>query len=107
MAVHRYFGCGFTEKVYQEALELEFKQRGISYVREVPIHAIYHDVELKAEFIPDFVCYDDIIVEIKATKDIEDTHRSQAMNYAKVSGANLALLINFGEPSLHYEHYVV
>ena len=107
MNVHSFFGCGFTEKVYQDALELEMMSIGIPYQREVPIHAIYKEVQLKTEFVPDFICYDNIIVELKAVKELEDIHRSQAINYAKVAGRKVALLINFGEPSLKYERFVV
>jgi len=105
MAVHRYFGCGFSEKVYQDAFEVELKNRGIPYQREVPLHAIYNDIELSSLFIPDFICYDQIIIELKAVKEIEDMHRSQAINYAKVSKRALAILINFGEPSLKFERF--
>ena len=107
MNVHRYFGPGFTEKVYQDALEIEFKKRGIPYQREVPIHAKYYEFELKTEFVPDYVCYNDIILELKAVKELEDIHRSQAINYGKVAGAKLSLLVNFGEASLQYERYIM
>ncbi len=107
MNVHRYFGPGFTEKVYQEALEAEFQKQGIPYMREIPIRAKYHDIELKADFIPDFICYNDIVVELKAVKELDDIHRSQAINYGKVAEAKLSLLINFGEASLRYERYVM
>ncbi len=105
MAVHRHLGCGFTEKVYQDALELEFQAEGIPYQRELPLHASYRGVQLKAEFVPDFVCYEKIIVELKAVRELDDMHRSQAINYAKVANVDLALLINFGEMSLRYERY--
>ena len=107
MNVHRYFGPGFTEKVYQEALEAEFQKQGIPYMREIPIRAKYHDIELKADFIPDFICYNDIVVELKAVKELDDIHRSQAINYRKVAKIKLSLLINFGEASLRYERYVI
>lgn len=107
MAVHRYFGCGFIEKVYQDALEQELIVLGIPYKREFPIHAEYRGVRLKTEFKPDFICYDKVIVELKATKEIDDVQRSQALNYAKVAGYEVALLINFGEPSLKFERFVV
>ena len=107
MNVHRYFGPGFTEKVYQEALEAEFQKQEIPYKREIPIRAKYHDIELKAEFVPDFICHNDIVVELKAVKELDDVHRSQAINYGKVAGTKLSLLINFGEPSLRYERYVM
>ena len=64
MNVHRYFGPGFTEKVYQEALQVEFQKQEIPYKRENPIRAKYHDIELNAEFVPDFICYNDIVVAI-------------------------------------------
>jgi GxxExxY protein len=105
MAVHRYFGCGFTEKVYQDALEVEFKNQGIPYQREAQLQAVYNGISLSSTFIPDFICYDKIIVELKAVKELEDRHRSQAINYAKVAECSLAILINFGESSLKFERF--
>ena len=107
MAVHQYLGCGFTEKVYQDALEVEFKAQGVSYEREQPIQVIYRGVHLDSLFVPDFICYEDVIVELKAVKELEDLHRAQAINYRKVAGAKVALLINFGESSLRYERFVI
>jgi GxxExxY protein len=107
MAVHRFFGCGFSEKVYQDALEIEFQEQGIPYLREEPLFAEYHNKILTTEFIPDFICYDRIIVELKAVKELEDYQRSQAINYARVANKEIALLINFGEPSLKYERFAV
>jgi len=107
MTVHRFFGCGFTEKVYQDALEQEFRVLGIPYLREPSLHANYKGVQLRAEFIPDFICFGKIIVELKAVKELDDMHRSQAINYAKVAGCEVALLINFGESSLKFERFVV
>ena len=107
MMVHRTLGCGFSEKVYQDALAMEFESRGIPFKREVPLHAMYKGVALSALFIPDFICYDKIIVELKAVKEIDDVHRSQAFNYAKVANMRLALLFNFGEPQLGKERLPV
>ena len=107
MAVHRYFGCGFTEKVYQDALEQELRYNNIPYVREHSIYATYHEVQLKTPFVPDFICYDKIIVELKAVKELDDINRSQAINYAKVAGYKVALLINFGTTSLEFERFAV
>lgn len=107
MKVHSALGCGFTEKVYQDALAVEFNKNGIPFQREVELHVVYEEVVLPSTFIPDFICYDNIIVELKAVRELDDMHRSQAYNYAKVSGYHLALLINFGEPSLTYERLVV
>ena len=107
MAVHRYFGCGFTEKVYQDALEQELLTLEIPYVREQPLYATYRDIRLKTQFVPDFICYEKIIVELKAVKELDDVHRSQAINYAKVAGYKVALLINFGNTSLEFERFNV
>ena len=98
-------GVAFTEKVYQDALEVELQCRQIPYKREYPLHATYRGVELKSAFVPDFICYDQIIVELKAVKELENVFRAQAMNYAKVAGCQIALLLNFGETSLKYERY--
>ena len=103
MSVHRELGCGFTEKVYQDALEIELKNNNIPYVREPELFVIYKGEKMESVFKPDFVCFNCIIVELKAVKEMEDMHRSQAINYAKVSQSPLALLINFGELSLRFE----
>lgn len=105
MAIHRYFGCGFTEKVYQDAFEIELTNQGIPFQREKQLHASYQGVQLSSTFIPDFICYDKIILELKAVKELDDIHRSQAINYAKVADFPLAILINFGEYSLQFERF--
>ena len=107
MKDHGTLGCGFTEKVYQDALAVEFSKSNIPFRREVELHVVYNDVILPTTYIPDFICYDKIIVELKAVRELDDMHRSQAYNYAKVSDYQLALLINFGESSLVYERHVV
>ena len=70
MTVHRYFGCGFAEKVYQEALEQEFQSIGIPFKREVRLPIYYNGILLKKEYYADFVCYDHIIVELKALEKL-------------------------------------
>ena len=107
MKVHGIMGPGFTEKVYQDALALEFRECNIPFKREETMHASYKGVILEGTFIPDFICYDKIIVELKAVREIDDVHRSQAINYAKVAGYKLSILINFGESSLNYERFPV
>ena len=107
MKVHSELGPGFTERVYQEALAIEFSDRGIPFDREKEIHAIYKGIELEGTFIPDFICYDKIVVELKAVKELDDVHRSQAINYAKIAGFNLSLLINFGESLLVKERFPI
>ena len=103
MEVHRQLGCGFTEKVYQDALEKEFLLQGIPNKREVHLHVTYKGEALNSDFIPDFVCYDCIIVELKAVQELDNLHRAQAINYTRVAGLGLALLINFGALSLEHE----
>ena len=107
MKVHGILGPGFTEKVYQEALAVEFYERNIPFEREKEIHATYKGKVLEGTYIPDFICYDKIIVELKAVRELDDVHRSQAINYAKVAGFKLALLINFGESSLVQERFPI
>ena len=107
MKVHSELGPGFTEKVYQEALAIEFRDRSIPFTREKEIHATYKGIILEGTFIPDFICYDKIVVELKAVKELDDVHRSQAINYAKIAGMSLSLLINFGEKSLVQERFPI
>ena len=103
MEVHRIIGCGFTEPIYQEALEEELKLRGIPYQREKTLHVTYKGKVLSKDFRPDFICYDKIIVELKAVDEFVDEHFSQVYNYLKATGLQLGLLINFGEKSLNYK----
>lgn len=107
MRVHSILGPGFSEKVYQEALAIEFTDCGIPFVRETAIHVSYKGVVLEGSFIPDFICYDKIIVELKAVRELDDVHRSQAINYAKIAGFKLSLLLNFGEASLVKERFPI
>ena len=105
MRVHGALGCGFSEKVYQDAMEIEFREQGIPYGRECHTRVEYHGITLNTDFIPDFICYDSIIVELKAVKELDDFHRAQALNYARVANLPLAVLINFGGTSLTYERF--
>ena len=105
MAVHRELGCGFSEKVYQDALEIEFQERHISYLREQPLHAFYHGIELNSEFKPDFICFNKVVVELKAVNELDDINRSQVINYTKLADVDLGLLINFRAKTLEYERF--
>lgn len=107
MAVHRELGCGMREVVYGDALEEEFKLQGIPYEREFSMMAVYKGIELKHSFVCDFICYEHILLEIKAERELNDINRSQVINYLKISKQPLGLLINFGEPSLKYERYLL
>jgi len=96
MNVYNNLGHGFLEAVYQEALELEFIKRGIPYEREKELKISYEGKELRQTYKADFVCYGDIIVELKAVAHLDDSHRSQVFNYLKATGFKLGLLYNFG-----------
>lgn len=96
MYVYNTLGPGFLEAVYQEALAIEFSKRGIPFQREKELKIYYDGHELKQTYRADFVCYDNIIVEIKAVGDLDNTHRSQVYNYLKATGCQLGLLYNFG-----------
>ncbi len=93
--VHNDKGSGFLEAVYQECLALEFAARGLPFVEKPPLHLEYKGQHLRQTYEPDFVCFDKIIVEIKAVRRLTDEHRAQLMNYLKATGMKLGLLINF------------
>ena len=94
--VYNTLGHGFLEAVYQEALEIEFKKRGIPYEREKELKITYDGTELKQTYKSDFVCFEKIIVELKAVSTLEDAHRSQVYNYLHALSYKLGLLLNFG-----------
>lgn len=96
MKVYNTLGCGFLEAVYQEALAIELEKRNIPFEREKELSIFYEGHLLQKKYFADFVCFDKIIVELKAVKDLDDSHRSQIYNYLKATGFKLGLLINFG-----------
>lgn len=96
-AVAKELGCGYLEKVYQEALEMELIDANIPYEREVRLQITYKGKTLKQEYYADFVCYDKIILELKAVSQLNEVHEAQVFNYLKTTGYDLALLVNFGE----------
>ena len=106
MSVHSELGSGFLEKVYQEALALEFKDNNIPFKREAELIISYKGRKLQQHYFADFICYDDIIIEIKAVGELNDNHRSQVFNYLKATGLSMGLLINFGERSVRVERIV-
>lgn len=100
-------GCGFVEPVYQECLEIELELQGIPFQAQRQLQLSYKGRQLKQVYIPDFMCFEKIIVEIKAVSKLCDEHRAQVHNYLKASGFRLGLLINFGHhPKLEYERMV-
>ena len=108
MQVYNTLRPGFLEAVYQEALAIEFTKRGIPFEREKELKIYYDGKELQTMYRADFVCYGDIIVELKAVAELDDSHRSQVYNYLKATGYKLGLLYNFGHSKeLQYERKVM
>ena len=107
MEVHNNLGCGFLEAVYQEALEIEFERRKIPFVREESLKIQYKGIELKKEYVADFICYNKIIIETKAATELKSEHIAQTLNYLKITGYKLGILVNFGTTSLKYKRIVL
>ena len=106
MEVSNQLGCGFLEAVYQEALEIELVERRIPHVPQKPIAISYKDRVLKKEYVADFLCHDQIVVEIKAIKAITGIEEAQLLNYLKATNLPLGLIVNFGTPKLEWKRYV-
>jgi GxxExxY protein len=106
MAVHGELGPGFLEAVYQEALEIEFNRRGIPFIREKRLVITYAGKRLKTPYDADFLCFDSIIVELKAVTDVIPKHEAQTIHYLKATNCERGLLVNFGASSLDYKRYV-
>jgi len=94
--VYREMGCGFLEAVYQECLAKEFSKQGIPFVAQKELKLYYKGDQLRQTYTPDFICYETIIVEIKALPATTGTHNAQLLNYLKSTGTRLGLLTNFG-----------
>jgi GxxExxY protein len=106
MEVHRELGPGFLEAVYQEAMEFELADRQIANQPQVELNIRFKARQLKTKYKPDFVCFGDVIVEIKALKGLTDIERAQVINYLKATGSRRALLMNFGAKQLEFERFV-
>ncbi len=106
MDVHRTLGHGFLESVYQEALEIELSFRSILYDSQKPIEIWYKNQLLTKYFIADLLCYNEIIVELKAVSEITSVHEAQLINYLKATKKELGIIINFGTDSLEYKRYL-
>ncbi len=106
MEVHKKMGAGFSEVIYKEALEIEFNHRGINFEREKKFSVEYRGQKLTHHYFADFVVFDKVILELKAVSVLTDTHVAQTLNYLRVSGCNVGLLINFNEDRLVYQRLV-
>lgn len=106
--VYREMGCGFLEAVYQECMEKELVLRGIPFVRQAELRLTYKGELLSQIYKSDMVCFDNIIVELKAVKEIAPEHRAQILNYLKASQLRLGLLVNFGSyPKAQIERIIL
>lgn len=103
MNVFNELGNGFLEAVYQEALAIEFKEMKIPYLREAKINIYYRGRKLDKEYYADFICYNEIIVELKCVSRIVNAHKAQVINYLHGTKKKVGLLVNFGESSLKWE----
>jgi GxxExxY protein len=106
MEVHQILGCGFLEGVYQEALELELAERKIPFRPQAPLPIRYKGRVLQTVSKADFLCYDAVVVEIKALSQLGTPEETQVLNYLKATEFEVDLLLNFGRTSLQYKRYV-
>ena len=106
MEVHNNLGSGFLEIVYKDALEYELKNSNILSEREKMYDIKYKDIILPHKFYADLVVYDKIILDLKSVSEINDKHLAQMINYLKVSGNKLGLIVNFGDVDLNFKRVV-
>jgi len=105
--VYKEKGSGYLEAVYQECLVMELEDNKVPLKEKPPLTFYYKTRQLKQKYEPDFFCFDEIIVEIKAVKTLTDQHRKKIINYLKSTGKELGILINFGHhPKVQYERFV-
>ena len=106
--VYNQMGCGFLEAVYQECLEIEFGLRDIPFIPQKQLNLYYKERELDQKYVPDFACYDEVVVELKAISNLDNEHQAQLLNYLKASRLETGLLVNFGHyPKLEYKRMVL
>ena len=103
--VHNGLGCGFFEKVYQEALAIELTEMGIPFEREKHLPILYHGKVLECDYIADFVVDGKIILELKAVTEMNTLFEAQLINYMKATHIKVGYLINFGQERLYYKRY--
>ena len=107
MSLYNELGSGYSEPIYQECLSVICSEKDIPWEREKTLKMYFHGVELEKTYKADFVCYDDIIVELKAVSELLSEHRAQLFNYMRITNIKFGILINFGEKDrLHSEKYM-
>lgn len=107
MNVHTELGCGFLEAVYQEALGIEFMERIVPFKREQRLDVTYKGRLLNKKYIADFICFDELIIEVKAMEGLLPEHTAQVLNYLKATGLKVGLLLNFGSTKLQYKRIIL
>ncbi len=107
MEVHRELGCGFLEALYQEAFELELKLRKIEFLRQKPHRVAYKGVVLRHPYVPDLIIENKVVVDLKAIREIGAIEEAQMINYLKVTGLEVGLVINFASRSLEWKRLVL
>ena len=107
MAVHRELGCGFLEAVSREALAIELRERGVPFIREARLPVRYRDRLLPVFYTVDFICFDEVLVEVKALHAIGPTEVAQLINYLRIARRRRGLLLNFGATSLQHQRLVL
>ena len=107
MEVQNELGIGFQEPVYQEALTIELKNRGVPFEREKELTITYKGIQLEKKYYADFVCYGKIIVELKAVEEINNEHVAQVLNYLHATNIKLGYIINFGQKPLQRKRIVL
>ena len=105
MEVQRVLGTGLLEGVYEEAIAIELKERGVPVAFQVPLQIHYKQHVLAQTYRADLVCFGDVLVELKAIKKLTDIERAQIIHYLKITKIRTGLLLNFGSPSLEYERF--
>jgi GxxExxY protein len=106
LEVHKELGCGFLEAVYQEALEKEFTDQIIPFKAQPIVGIFYKGKPLEKKYQPDFICYDEVITEIKAMSVLTSNEEAQIINYLKATRFKVGLLLNFGSKSLEHKRFV-
>ncbi|MEA5099150.1 MAG: GxxExxY protein [Bacteroidales bacterium] len=104
--VYNNLGCGFLENVYQEALAIEFSNQDIPFTKEAMLDIYYKGEKLEKKYFADFICYDKIIIEVKALSRLTTEHEAQILNYLKATNNKVGFLVNFGSDSLMYKRMI-
>ena len=107
MEVHRELGCGFLEAIYQEAVEHELKLRQINFIRQKPHRVAYKDIILRHPYVPDLIIEGKVVVDLKAIREIGTIEEAQMINYLKITGLEVGLIVNFGGKSLEWKRLVL